>query len=245
MPESFSPRDITCAILSGGFGTRLKSILSEVPKVMAPVLNRPFITYLLDQLLHAGFRKVVLCVGYKADLIQETFGKNYKDLLIAYSQEDRPLGTAGALRLALPMLASNTVLIMNGDSFVDEDLPEFVTWFGKSPREAALIAAKMEDTSRFGRIVLGPEDTVLGFEEKKLDAGPGFINAGVYLLRRRVIEDLPPERSVSLEREIMPNLIGKGFFAYCSRSRFIDIGIPESFSEAQVFFKESSGQRNS
>jgi len=109
--------NVTALILAGGLGTRLSSAFPEKPKVLAPVNGRPFLSYLLDQLVSAGFQDVILCTGYKGEMVRKTFGDSYKDLAIRYSMEPEPLGTGGALLYALPMIKKKLILAMNGDSF--------------------------------------------------------------------------------------------------------------------------------
>ena len=144
--------EITVVILAGGLGTRLRSIVSNRPKVLAEVLGRPFLTYLFDQLDHAGAREVVLCTGYMAGSVREEMGNSYRSLRIKHSMEDVPLGTGGALRLALPMIKSDTVMVMNGDSYANVDLKTFFAWFLRKNVVAALLLAKAFDISRYGRV---------------------------------------------------------------------------------------------
>ena len=118
--------DLTAAILVGGFGTRLRPVVADRPKVLAEVRGRPFLAYLLDQAAAAGLKSVVLCTGYMGDRVQAVFGDTYGELHLTYSQEVVPLGTAGALHLALPLFASAPVLIMNGDSFCDNESASFL-----------------------------------------------------------------------------------------------------------------------
>lgn len=240
MSETISPQETACAILSGGIGSRLQSVVADKPKALAPVAGRPFLTYILDQLIHSGFKKVVLCTGYKAELLEKELGFRYKSLTLEYSSEDKPLGTGGALRLALPKLHSHFILVMNGDSFIEENLGEFIAWFEKKAGNHALIGKHLEDASRFGRVCCNSRGEIVRFEEKKPGASSGLINAGIYLLRRQIFEELPLNKTFSLEREIFPKLVGAGFFAYPSNKRFIDIGVPDSFREAQLFFKKFS-----
>src|SRR5687768_5619957 len=116
---------LTAVILAGGLGTRLRSVISDRPKVLARVLDRPFLTYLLDQLAAAGLNYVILCTGYLGEQVKAEFGTSYSSLRLAYSQEMVPLGTAGALQLALSLIPSETVLVLNGDSFCEVDLQRF------------------------------------------------------------------------------------------------------------------------
>ena len=235
---------ITGAILAGGFGTRLRPVLSATPKVLAPVGGRPFLTYLLDQLIAAGVRRVVLCTGYLAEQVQSTLGQRYGELELVYSRESEPVGTAGALRLALPCLNSDPVLVMNGDSWCDLDLPAFLSWHRQKEAIASLGLVHLPDTARFGRVSFDGNGGILSFGEKA-SAGAGWINAGVYLLSQSLLQTIPAQRSVSMEYEIFPRLIGNGLFGYAEGNRFLDIGTPESYAEAEnVLLANSAPDRS-
>ena len=233
--------ELSTAILAGGLGTRLRSVLPERPKVLAPVRGRPFLTYLLDQLAAEEVRQVVFCIGYMAAAVEETLGDRYQTIRLAYSREVEPLGTGGALRQALPFFPSDPVLVMNGDSFVDVDLAGYVHWFLRKDLEVSLVLARVSDTGRFGRVMIDEEEKIQGFEEKGAHQGPGWINAGVYLLRKEIIHSIPAGKSFSLERELFPGLLGGRLHGYRSEGRFIDIGTPQSYAAAEAFF---AGEKN-
>jgi NDP-sugar pyrophosphorylase family protein len=213
-------------------------VLSDRPKVLAEVLGRPFLTYLLDQLSSAGAQEVILCTGYMGDRVQEVYGDVYKSLHLLYSQEEEPLGTGGALRLALPRFKSDTVLVMNGDSYIHADLSSYVDWFFQIDRKASLLLAKVPDTSRYGMVKVEKDESVSVFEEKEKAKGAGWINAGVYLVKTSLLKSIPSGIAFSLEREFFPSLVGNGLFGYRSKGRFIDIGTPESYIRAEKFFSE-------
>jgi len=229
---------ISAAILAGGLGTRLRSVLQDLPKVLAEVLNRPFLTFLFDQLLYAGLRSLVLCTGYKGEEVRKQLGHAYGSLNLLYSQEDAPLGTGGALRLALPHLSSDTVLVMNGDSYVNADLRAFLNWFSLNDLSAALVLNKMTDTSRYGRVILDENGAIQSFEEKGGKANTGWINSGVYLFRKKLLQAIPRGRHYSLEREFFPSLLAKGLYGYPCQGEFLDIGTPDSYAEAEHFFQK-------
>lgn len=233
MPEL---AEITAAILAGGLGTRLRAVVADRPKVLADVGGRPFLAYLLDQVADAGVRTVVLCTGYLGEQVQAVFGRIYGRLQLVYSQESSPLGTAGALRLALPLLQSETVLIMNGDSLTEVSLRAFWTWHWAQSAEGSVLLVKVPEAKQYGRVRLGVDGRVRSFDEKPDRSGPGWINAGVYLLSRRLLLSIPAGRPVSLEREMMPAWIGRGLYGYRHRGRFLDIGTPEAYAEAESFF---------
>lgn len=239
----FNPSSITVAILAGGLGKRLRPIVSKNPKVLAEVEDIPFLQKLLDQLNLAGFKDIVLCTGYLGDQIKEKFGNSYKNLNLLYSQEHLPLGTGGALRLALPLLQSEEVLVMNGDSFCDVNLKEFLNFHLNKKANVSLVVLKTLDTDRFGKVNLGLNDKILGFEEKKEGSGEGWINAGIYFIKKFLISEILDKREVSLEKEIFPKWVGKDTYGYKTEGRFIDIGTPESYSKAEEFFRENSTKR--
>lgn len=227
--------DLTVAVLVGGFGTRLRSVVADRPKVLAEVSGRPFLSILLDQLVKSGTRSVVLCTGYMGDKIQAEFGASYGPLQLFYSHEPTQLGTGGALRFALPLIRSEVVLVMNGDSFCDTDLKVFRTWHSARGAAATILLTEVADTRRYGRVRVDAEGRVLKFEEKAIDSGPGWINAGVYLCGRSLLEAVPTDCPVSLEREIFPVWIGAGLYGFRGDGRFLDIGVPEAYAQAERF----------
>lgn len=226
----------TAVILAGGLGTRLRGAIADRPKVLAMVGLSPFLSYLLDQLAAAGIRHVVLCTGYMGKMVCEAFGSMYRTMTIEYSFEPAPLGTAGALRLALPLLRSDPVLVMNGDSYGQVDLGAFSVWWREQPIPDALLLTHVPDTARYGCVEIDAQARITRFVEKTGSHVPGFINAGIYLLSRALVESIPEGRAVSIEREIFPGAIGKGLSGFIYRGGFIDIGTPASYREAKTFF---------
>jgi len=228
----------TAAILAGGLGTRLRPAVADRPKVMASVAGRPFVTYLLDQLIEAGIRRVVLCTGYLAESIRYELGTLYRGLEIVYSVEDVPLGTGGALRQALNYMEGETLLVLNGDSYCQCSMSEFVSAQAASFASAGMVLAHVDDTSRFGGVQVNDASLVESFVEKNTQAGSGWINAGIYLLPASCVCDIPPGQAVSLEQEVIPRLLRSGIYGYRCSGLFIDIGIPEEYQRAQSVFSE-------
>lgn len=229
---------LTALVLAGGLGNRLRPATNDCPKVLLGINGRPFLTYLLDKLDHSGIRKVVLCTGHQANLVSSSIGSSYGNLHIIHSCEHEPLGTAGALRLALKNTRGNDILAMNGDSYFDVDLRPLVLGHKKAESRISMLLAYVNDVGRYGSIRTNAKDEVLQFSEKGCDNGPGWINAGIYLFQRRVLQDIPAQKKVSLELDILPVNIGNKFRAFRCPGRFIDIGTPESFAEAEQFFRE-------
>ena len=230
-------KNITVLILAGGLGTRLHSVLPDIPKVLAPIAGRPFLSYLMDQLISTGFRHVILCTGYKGEQIRETFGNEYKGLNIQYSQEPEPLGTGGALRFALPLIHTESVLIINGDSYVNSKLQDFLIWYFKFKPLAVLFLTYLSDTRRYGQVEVDAKDRVVKFEEKGARPDAGWINAGVYLFNRQLIESIPVGKPISLESDVFQSVIQRGIYGFRCEGAFIDIGTPESYADADNFIK--------
>lgn len=239
MSSSIPPNpyeNVTALILAGGLGTRLKFALPDRSKVIAPVAGRPFLSYLLYQLISTGFRHVILCTGYKGEQIKDTFGSTYDGLGIQYSQEPEPLGTGGALRFGLPLVNTGSVLVTNGDSYVNCNLSNYLSWYFKNGFQASLLLTYMPDTRRYGRVEISEDGRILKFDEKGAGHGPGWINAGVYILNRGFLESIPSGKPFSLERDFFPSLIDKGLYGFRCEGAFIDIGTPESYALAEEFF---------
>jgi D-glycero-alpha-D-manno-heptose 1-phosphate guanylyltransferase len=236
--------ETTAVVLAGGIGSRLRTVVSDRPKVLAAIHDRPFLAYLLDVLDEAGIREVVLCTGYMAELVEKTFGLTYRRMRVAYSRELSPLGTGGALRAAASLVKTDSVLAMNGDSFCEADLPAMSAAHHARAAEATILLVEVPDTQRFGRVQIDDEGRLLAFEEKGAHSGPGWINAGVYLLTRRLLEAIPESglaqgRAVSIEKDVFPAWVGRGLYGHPVRGRFLDIGTPQSFAEAEAFFASS------
>jgi D-glycero-alpha-D-manno-heptose 1-phosphate guanylyltransferase len=230
---------VTAFVLAGGFGSRLRAAVPDRQKVVAPVGGRPVLTRILDQLAGAGVRRAVLGVGYLADQVRDLLGQAHDGMELVYSEEQEPLGTAGALRHARGLLDGDPVLVLNGDSYVEANLAAFLAWHRARRATASLMLARVPDPARYGTVEADPSGRVTAFREKAAGAtGPdaAWVNAGLYLLGRSVIDALPARVPVSLERDVFPTLVDAGLSAYRGGGRFIDIGTPESYSEAQEFF---------
>jgi NDP-sugar pyrophosphorylase family protein len=231
-----SPARIPVAILAGGAGSRLRAVIGERQKVVAEVAGRPFLAHGLDRLDAAGFRDAVLCVGYRADEVEARLGTAHGGLRLRYSREETPLGTAGALRRALPLLEGDPVLVLNGDSFCAADLAAFCAWHVREGSDASLVVVPREDATRYGLVEVDAEGSVLSFAEKQPGAGAGWINAGIYLLARERLVELPTSVPLSLERDVLPAWVGRGLRAWRSDARFLDIGTDRSYAGASAFF---------
>lgn len=229
------------AILAGGLGTRLRAVVADRPKVMAAVGGRPFLVRWFDTLQAQGVRDVVVCSGYRGRQIEECFGGTHGHLRLSYSPEPEPLGTGGALRHALGLLHGRDILVLNGDSFCEFDLEAHLAAHASRRASASLLLTHVEDTRRFGRVILDRKGRVIEFREKAAAGGSGWINAGVYLLRRELLAALPAAQPLSLEHDLLPRWMASGVFGFAANGRFIDIGTPESYAQAESFFAGLSG----
>lgn len=227
--------DVAAVVLAGGMGTRLQSVVVDRPKVLAPVGGRPFLTYLLDQLLDAGVRRVVLSTGHMAERFADDIGPTYRELEIVYAHEESPLGTGGAVKFAGSYVDAANLLVMNGDSYFDADLGDYLKWHERGGQDASLLLVRVPDATRYGTVVVSDGDRVEAFLEKRSDAISGLINAGVYALRREMLDHIP-EGKCSIERDVFPRWIDEfDVRGYATEGEFIDIGIPEDYRRSHEF----------
>lgn len=220
-------------ILVGGRGTRLREVVNVLPKPMAPVAGKPFLEYLIIHLKQYGLRNIVLCVGYRGTQIREHFKDGRKwDVKILYSQEEVPLGTGGAVKLVENLIEEENFLVVNGDSFLDVN-PNMLMNHHLSQRALLTMAmVEMNDKVRYGAITVNGQGAIVNFAEKEEMPGSKLINGGVYVFNREIFDHIP-EGKVSLENDIFPSLIGKGFYGMTVRGFFIDIGLPEDYRKLQ------------
>ena len=221
-------------ILAGGLGTRLQGVVKDLPKPMAPVNGRPFLTYVLDYLIDYEYERVVLSVGYLHEKIVDYFGKKYKTLEIDYAVEEEPLGTGGGLLLAMSKCTTENVLVINGDTMFKVDLTAFEQFHQEKNSLLTIVLREVEDVSRYGSVTISKDNLIALFAEKQVTFGRGYINGGVYLINRRLFEKYPQPKRFSFEKDIMTKYYTQEcFYAMPSDGYFIDIGIPEDYARAQ------------
>lgn len=228
-------------VLCGGLGTRLRSITGESPKSMVAIAGRPFLELLLRQLERYGFRRVILAVGYQSEMIRAHFGTSLGSLAIAYSEEHMPLGTAGAIRNALWLVESDPVLVANGDSYTDADLSVFVKRHLEESADASIMLVPADERSDCGTVMLDAAGHVTRFDEKRSISASRYINAGIYVLAKKLIETIPAGVQVSIEREVFPDWIARGasLKGYVHEGSCLDIGTPERLQSAQVMLSSA------
>lgn len=233
---------VQAVILAGGLGTRLRGAVADRNKVAAEINGRPFLQYLLDRLSGCGFRQAVICSGYLHDDLHRRLGNQHQGITLRYSKEERPLGTAGALRHAGPHLVSDAVVVLNGDSYCDLDYEQMVEQHLRRLASATLAAVHVEDTGRYGRLMVDDAGKVVAFKEKASPAGPGHINAGIYVLQRSLIDTIPSGGPLSLERDVFPQWAAReAIDVYYHTGRFIDIGTVSDYTAAPAYLAAGSG----
>ena len=222
-------------VLCGGAGLRLRNVTGTGPKSMATIAGRPFLELLFKQLRRNGFERAILAVGYQRDVIRSYFGDRAFGLHLAYSEESSPLGTGGALRNAAELVQSDSLLIMNGDSYTGADLVSFVARHDACKADASMVVVHADGRDNCGSVLLDENGRLVRFEEKKDCFGTHYLNAGIYLVSRRRLYDIPPGLQVSLEQEILPRWVKEGTFiqGFVCSGGCVDIGTPERYLFAQ------------
>ena len=230
-------------ILAGGLGTRLSSVLPNRPKVLAPIAARHFIDILIDQLLVRGVRKLVLLLGNRGDQViahvKDRRAAWPADLEVEFSVESSPLGTGGAVKLA-ERFCTGRFFLLNGDTYFDLDIAALLRMHEDSGALLTIAAAEVSDADRYGRLEVAADGLVKRFREKDTSAGPGLINAGVYLMAPAVLGHIPSGRAVSLESEVFPALLmgGQRIAVSAQHGTFFDIGTPSSYRGFVDFCRE-------
>jgi len=219
-------------ILAGGFGTRLREVVPDLPKPMAPIAGRPFLEILLAALAKKKFTRVILSLGFMADKIISHFGDSYLGMELIYEVESTPLGTGGAIRAALQRCVTDHAVIFNGDTYLDLEVDKLEQLWAAN-HNAIIVVREVPDTARYGRVEM-TGGRIEAFLEKGA-AGPGLINAGCYVFPKNALDSFPAGEPFSLESEFfMPNLQAIQFNGFVTDGLFIDIGIPSDYELAQT-----------
>ncbi|MCX7723334.1 MAG: sugar phosphate nucleotidyltransferase [Verrucomicrobiae bacterium] len=235
--------NVTAVVLAGGLGTRVQHLLNGAPKPLAPVAGRPFVDWLLLYLRRNGLSRVVLSTGYKAESIRAHLAEvTIPGLATRCVSEREPLGTAGGFLNAVAgaRWASEWWLVLNGDTLVLTDLTRFVQEVRDSGDDAGLLSVFLQDTARFGRVNIDDQGHLAGFTEKAT-AEPGFVNAGLYLIKNRALERFPRRLPLSFEHDVFPSWLAKGTVrvrVVKCEAPFLDIGTPETLMVAGQFVYE-------
>jgi mannose-1-phosphate guanylyltransferase len=220
-------------ILAGGEGTRLRPLTSTVPKPVVPLVDRPFIAFMLDWLRGHGVDDVIMSCGFLASGVRNVLGDGSAyGVRLRYVEEPQPLGTGGALKFAESLL-DERFLMLNGDVLTDLDVTAQIALHEQRGARATLALTPVEDPSAYGLVRTRPDGEVTGFVEKPSpnEIDTHNISAGIYVLERSVLELLEPNEPASIERDVFPRLVDEGLFAYVGEGYWLDIGTPERYLE--------------
>ena len=223
----------TAIILAGGLGTRLRSVVSDLPKCMAPVASHPFLKYVMDELLKQGITHFILSVGYKRESIIDFLQNNYPDVNILFVIENEPLGTGGAIKLAAGLCKEKNVFVLNGDTMFKVDLKTLSDTHFQQQSDCTLSLKPMQQFERYGVVELDEQNRITSFKEKQFYES-GLINGGVYALNTVCFLNEQFPEKFSFEKDYLEKYTTKRrFYGMTQEAYFIDIGIPEDYRRAQ------------
>ncbi len=239
---------IDVLVLAGGFGTRIRPVLGATPKLLAPIGRRLYIDLLLNWLRQFGARRVVLGLGYAAEVICRHIDANpVEGLEIVNVIEPYPLGTAGAVRFARHKLGSDPALVLNGDTLINADLCALLAHHREAAALGTLLCANVEDAGRYGRVLVSTTGHITGFVEKDLSfRGPATVSSGVYVLSAVLLDQIASGDAKSIEYDVFQKLPAGTLAAHSASFDFVDIGTPESLSAANQsqFANDSIGEHD-
>ena len=226
-------------ILAGGFGTRLKEVISDRPKVMAPVNGKPFLEYIIQLLRRNGFKEIVISLGYLGDYIKAYFGDGINfGVKIEYTVEDFPLGTAGALKNAEAYF-KEPFLVVNGDTYLETDLNRLINFHNDKKSLATIALAVINNVGESGLVSLQKSGKIKSFKEKTKTSKRGLVNAGYYFFAPKIFKHIPAHKRLSLEKIVFPKLASGGLIhGYAMNANFLDIGKPETYEKAKTYFQK-------
>lgn len=214
-------------VLCGGFGTRLRSAVGDRPKSMAMIGERPFLDFIIEHFAQRGVERIVLCTGYMGDYIEQWYAGTPRPCELVMSRESSPMGTAGALRLAAPLIRTDPFIVANGDSLLDVD-PNALLEFHAAKRACATVTlVNAGARADVGFVALDGLSRITAFSEKRPDASSRYHNAGVYAIGRSLLDRIPGDRPCSLETEVLPSVLPRGVFGFVTDAPLYDIGTPE------------------
>lgn len=234
--------DIAAVILAGGYGTRVKHLLPNIPKPMASVVNKPFLEWIIRYLKQQGIKQQILSTGHLGEVIEEHFNTDQvKGVDIYCCRENEPLGTAGGFINAVQQvsLSPKAWLVMNGDSLIVANFQELENYLEDKEVGCVILGVSVNDASRYGSLVFDQSNTLLNFAEKKV--GQGVINGGVYLFRHETLKQFPSQFPLSFEYDVFPTLLKKKIKikVHPIEAPFLDIGTPETLPQAEAFIQEN------
>lgn len=220
-----------CIVLAGGLGTRLRSVVADKPKCMAPVGKHPFLYYLLKYLQEQGITHVILSLGYKSEQVIDWCKEANPDIEISFVIEEEPLGTGGGILLAMSKVKGNEFFITNGDTFFGVPLNELYNFHQQKQSALSLALKPMYQFERYGSVELDENDRITAFLEKQFRE-EGLINGGIYLTSKQYLQSLGLPQQFSFEKEVLEK--SKALYGFISDTYFIDIGVPDDYARVQT-----------
>jgi D-glycero-alpha-D-manno-heptose 1-phosphate guanylyltransferase len=228
-------------ILAGGFGTRLQTVVSDVPKPMAPILSKPFLAWQMDFFISQNISHFILSTHYKSELIENYFKNSYKNISVTYAKEEVAMGTGGAILYAAQKLKTkNPFLVLNGDTFFKIDLKKMSEFHHQKNSKLTIALAHIAENIRYGSVETNAEEKILNFKEKDNSKQESWINSGAYLINPEILS-LFEIKKLSFETELVPFLLknSHSIYGYKSKEKFLDIGTPEDYQRASDFVLNS------
>ena len=223
-----------CVILCGGLGKRLRSVVDDVPKVMAQVEGRPFLDFIIEYLKGQGIQRIVLCTGYKADVIENYYRDHDFGIVIDFSREEESLGTGGAVKNARAIVLSDPFFVCNGDSFLSADFQAFLDFHKEKESDVSMVVVQAGERKDFGSVEVDTNTgQITSFTEKREHHSGALVNAGIYCFNQAMFSRLPQDAKFSLENDFFPSLAGNKFYGHYVDEFFFDIGTPERYKLAQ------------
>jgi NDP-sugar pyrophosphorylase family protein len=219
-------------ILCGGLGKRLRNIIKDRPKPMVEISGRPFLEILMDYVASFDLRRFILCTGYMGDKIKEHFWGKNSHLEVLFSEEHELLGTGGAVKNASHLIRSDPFFVMNGDSICRVDLSRFFRFYNERGAICTLVLTRVDEVCDYGRVDVGEDGKIKGFNEKIKEQEGGLVNAGIYLMKKELLS-LIPDGKYSLEYDLFPKLCDGRLYGFITEAQLLDIGTPKRYLEAK------------
>ncbi len=230
------PADMDVVILCGGKGSRLQEVVNDRPKPMAQINETPFLEILIKYFSGFGFTRFIFCTGYMSEAIDQYYKDQNGDLEILISNEDKPLGTGGAIKNAEKFINSGQFIVANGDSFCQIDLSEMLDLHFQRQALMTIALVEAKATKETGTVRLNGSGRIIDFQEKIEGVGNVYINAGIYLFQKNVLSEIKHGQKCSLEYDMFPKLITADCYGYVAKEKLFDIGTPQRLEKARKFF---------
>lgn len=241
--RSIKTKNIDVVVLCGGLGTRLKGVVDDRPKPMVEIKGRPFLDILVDYISRYGFKRFILCTGYKSSFIEQYYQDKSNGLIFLFAVEKELLGTAGAVKNAESFIENDIFLVLNGDSFCQINIEDFIIFHLDKKAAVSIAVVKIERASDYGVIRLNDHQRIVSFDEKSCINNTGYVNAGMYIFDKTILGEIPAGQRLSLEYDFFPGILDKGIYGYITDERLLDIGTPERLKQARQYFGSFKGNR--